>query len=412
MRYRTTAPLLVGSLVALILGAPTAARAGSGVLVLYSFGDGGGEYPATDLVFGPDGTIYGTTTQGGSLNSGTVFALAPSGQEWSETTLHSFTSGPDGGQPYNGVTLDAQGNVYGTAVTGGSGQSCEGGCGVVFKLTKTGSTWTETVLHDFTGGLDGSGPGAGLTFDRHGNLYGMTPTGGEFGLGVIYRLSPDGTGNWTFSVIHAFTGGLDGAAASSGRLLLRSGYLYGVTTVGGANGKGTVFRLVPGPPGAWTLQTLYSFKGTPDGALPYGALVRDTAGRLYGMTYYEGANGFGAVYQLTPTHSGEWVETLLYSFEGGADGSFPSGNLNQDADGTLYGTTSEGGDTACGCGTVFELANMGAGGWQHTVLHSFAGSPDGKYAYNGMVAGPGGKLYGATVHGGGDDDGALFALVP
>ena len=380
--------------------------------VIHSFGDGGGEYPATDLVFGLDGTLYGTTTQGGSLNSGTVFALTPSGQGWSETTLHSFTSGPDGGQPYNGVTLDAQGNVYGTAVTGGTGQACEGGCGVVFKLTKTGSTWTQTVLHDFTGGNDGSGPGAGLTFDRHGNLYGMTPTGGEFGLGVIYQLSPAARGNWTFTVVHAFTGGVDGAAASSGRLLLRGGNLYGVTTVGGAWGKGTAFRLVPERGGGWTLQTLYSFKGTPDGALPYGAMVRDTAGRLYGTTYYEGAHGVGAVYELTPTPSGEWEEKIIYSFEGDWDGAYPSGNLNRGADGNLYGTTSEGGDAGCYCGTIFKLTDLGGGRWQHTVLHAFEGSPDGKYSYNGMVAGPGGKLYGATVHGGDDDDGVIFAFTP
>jgi uncharacterized repeat protein (TIGR03803 family) len=400
------------ALAALAAAAPRALLgAGGAPDVIHSFGDGDGEYPATDLVVAPDGTLYGTTTQGGGLNSGTVFALTPSGQGWSESVIYSFTSGIDGGQPYNGVTLDAQGNLYGTAVTGGTGQACEGGCGVVFKLKKNGGTWTQSVLYNFTGGSDGSGPGAGLTFDRKGNLYGMAPTGGEFGMGVIYKLAPNGSGGWTQSVIHAFTGGPDGATGAAGRLLVSSGRIYGVTTVGGANGKGTVFRLNPQPGGGWSLETLYAFQGPPDGGLPYGAVVRDAAGRLYGTTYYDGAHDAGAVYQLTPTSSGPWDEKVIYSFAGGPDGSHPVSHLNFDAAGNLYGTTSEGGDGSCSCGTIFKLTPVGME-WQYTVLHAFEGSPDGKYSYNGMARGPGGKLYGATVRGGDDDDGVIFAFTP
>jgi uncharacterized repeat protein (TIGR03803 family) len=396
------------------LGAVPLGRVGAAgtVQVIHSFGDGGGEYPATDLVVDATGTIYGTTTQGGGLNSGTVFALSPSGQGWSESVLYSFTSGSDGSQPYNGVTLDAQGNLYGTTVTGGTGQACEGGCGVVYKLTKNGETWSQSVLHSFTGGDDGSGPGAGLTIDPDGNLYGMTPTGGAFGLGVIYKMAPDGSGGWTHSVVHAFTGGADGATGSAGRLLLHGGRLYGVATVGGTHGKGTVFRLTPQTGGGWSLDTLYAFKGPPDGGLPYGAVVRDAAGRLYGTTYYDGAHGLGAVYQLTPTPSGPWKERVIHSFEGGWDGSYPVGHLNRDAAGNLYGTTSEGGDESCYCGTIFKLTNVGAGQWPHTVLHTFKGSPDGKYSYNGMARGFQGTLYGATVRGGADDDGVIFAFTP
>ena len=413
MRHRQIAGLLRGLLVIAAAAVPPAlAGAGGPPEVIHSFGDGDGEYPATDLVVDRTGRIYGTTTQGGGLNSGTVFVLSPSGQGWTESVIYSFTSGADGGQPYNGVTLDAQGNLYGTAVTGGAGQACEGGCGVVYKLTKNGGTWTQSVLYSFTGGNDGSGPGAGLTFDRHGNLYGMTPTGGAFGLGVVYQLAPDGSGGWTHSVVHAFTGGVDGAAGSAGRLLLNQGNLYGVTTVGGAHGKGTVFRLTPQPGGGWSLETLYAFEGPPDGGLPYGAVVRDKSGRLYGTTYYDGGQGLGAVYQLTPTPSGPWQERVIYSFEGGWDGGYPVGHLNLDAAGNLYGTTSEGGDDTCYCGTIFKLTNAGAGQWQHAVLHTFKGSPDGKYSYNGMARGPGGKLYGATVRGGADDDGAIFSFTP
>jgi uncharacterized repeat protein (TIGR03803 family) len=401
------------ALAVLSAAAPLPAESGSTLEVLHSFGDGDGQYPATDLVMDAAGAIYGTTVQGGGLNSGTVFRLVPApGGGWTESVIYSFTSQEDGGQPYNGVTLDGQGNLYGTAVTGGAGMACEGGCGVVYKLTKNGTSYSHSVIYNFTGGDDGSGPGAGLTFDRQGNLYGMTPTGGAFGLGVVYQLSPDGAGNWTHSVIHAFTGGADGSSGSAGRLLAVGRSLFGVATVGGEHGKGTVFRLNRNPGGAgWTLKTLYAFKGPPDGGLPYGAVVRDAQGRLYGTTYYDGENGLGTVYQLTPTSSGPWNETVIHSFAGDYEGGYPISNLNLDAEGNLYGTASEGGG-GCYCGTVFRLTHGGPGQWHYNVLHNFAGSPDGKYPYNGMVRGPGGKLYGTTVRGGADDDGVLFELVP
>ena len=413
MRHRWSASFPRRALAILALIALPAARpAAAGTAeVIHSFGDGDGEYPATDLVVDGSGTLYGTTTQGGGLNSGTVFKLAASGQGWEESVIYSFTSGPDGGQPYNGVTLDAQGNLYGTAVTGGTGQACEGGCGVVYKLTHTGGTWTQSVLYDFTGGDDGSGPGAGLSFDHQGNLYGMTPTGGAFGLGVIYKLSPDGTGNWSQTVIHAFTGGDDGATGSAGRLLLVGGSFYGVATVGGAYGKGTVFRLTPNPGGGWSLKTLYAFKGQPDGGLPYGAVIRDAAGRLYGTTYYDGANGLGTVYELTRMPAGQWKERVLYSFTGGADGSHPVAHLNLDGSGNLYGVTGEGGDPGCSCGTIFKVTDVGGGEWDLTTMHAFTGNPDGAFGYNGMVA-AGGKLYGSTLLGGESDDGVIFELTP
>src|SRR5436190_10672279 len=187
------------------LGLPTTVFGGTNVI--YSFaGDEDGEYADTDLAIDKAGNLYGTTVLGGDFGGGTVFQLSPSGNGWVHTVLYSFTGGPDGGEPYKGVTLDAQGNLYGTAVTGGSG-SCEGGCGVAYKLTNG----TQTVIHAFTGGNDGSGPRARLTIDDQGNLYGMAPTGGANGLGTIYQIHPDGNG-WTLDVIHTFTGGSDGAS--------------------------------------------------------------------------------------------------------------------------------------------------------------------------------------------------------
>ena len=232
--------------------------------VIYSLaGEDDGEYADTDLAIDTAGNLYGTTVLGGAFGSGTVFKLAPTPNGWVHTVLYSFTGGEDGGEPYKGVTLDAQGNLYGTAVTGGSG-SCEGGCGVAYKLTNSGGTWTQTVIHAFTGGNDGSGPGARLTVDQQGNLYGMAPTGGAYAAGTIFRIA---AGTWKFKVIHAFTGGADGSGGSAGQILLRGGHLYGAATVGGIYGKGVAFELTPAQTGEWTFKTIYSFKGPTDGPL-------------------------------------------------------------------------------------------------------------------------------------------------
>jgi len=385
------------------------ARAASTTDVIYSFAGGAdGEYTDTDLVIDSAGNLYGTSVLGGDFGGGTVFQLTPSGNSWIHTVLYSFSGGADGGEPYKGVTLDAEGNLYGTAVTGGAG-SCEGGCGVAYKLTNSGGTWTQTVIHSFTGGDDGSGPGAGLTIDNHGNLYGMAPTGGANGLGVIYQLHPDQSGNWTLKVIHTFTGGTDGATGSAGRLLLHGGHLYGAATAGGANGKGAAFQLTPTPSGEWNLKTIYSFKGQPDAGFPYGGLTFDASGNLYGTTYYDGANNLGAVYELAPKPTGEWKEKVLYSFKGGSDGSNSISNLVFDAAGNLYGTTSEGG---LGSGTIFRLTPGANGTWTERVAHRFQGPPDGAFAYNGMVADTTGNFYGATVHGGTDDEGAIYKFTP
>src|SRR5215475_7946421 len=185
--------------------------------VIFSCEEDEGEYADSDLETDSAGNIYGTTVLGGDYGGGTVFQLSPTPSGWEHTVLYSFTGGADGGEQYKGVTIDRRGNLYGTAVTGGSG-SCEGGCGVVYKLTKSGRTWNQTVIHALTGGDDGSGPGARVTVDRSGDVYGMTPTGGTYGVGTIYKLHPD-AGSYTFQVIHTFTGGNDGATGSAGRML-------------------------------------------------------------------------------------------------------------------------------------------------------------------------------------------------
>src|ERR1700756_2134274 len=169
--------------------------------IIFSCEEDSGEYADTDLETDSAGNIYGTTVLGGDFGSGTVFQLRPTPTGWVHTVLYSFTGGADGGEPYKGVTVDRAGNLYGTTVTGGSG-SCEGGCGVVYKLTNSGATWTQTVIHAFTGGDDGSGPGARVTVDGSGKVYGMTPVGGAYGLGTIYEIRPRGA-SWRFHVIHS-----------------------------------------------------------------------------------------------------------------------------------------------------------------------------------------------------------------
>ncbi len=409
-RKRRRSLHLVGgfvALVAFVLGVDSVKA--STTEVLYSFaGNDDGEYIDTDVAIDAAGNLYGTSVLGGESGGGTVWQLSPVGGGWVHTVLYSFTGGADGGEPYKGVTLDAAGNLYGTAVTGGSG-SCEGGCGVTYKLTKSGTTWTQSVIHAFTGGADGSGPGARVAVDGRGNVYGMTPTGGANGLGTIYSLHPKANGAWAFRVIHTFTGGSDGSSGSAGKLLIRGGHVYGAATSGGTYSSGAVFELTPTRTGEWDFKTIYSFLGAPDGVFPYGALLFDADGNLYGTTYYGGANGLGAAYKLSPNVTGEWTETVLYSFKTGRDGNSSISNLVSDAAGNLYGTTSEGG---LGSGTIFKLSPSQSGTWTESIPHRFADSPDGAFPYAGMVGDGAGVFFGATVHGGADGEGAIYRFTP
>lgn len=381
----------------------------STVKVIYSFAGGNdGEYTDTELVMDPAGNLYGTSVQGGASSSGTVFQVTTAGVH---TVLYSFTGGTDGGEPYKGVTLDAQGNLYGTTVTGGGG-SCEGGCGVVYKLANAGGgVWNFSVIYTFTGGNDGIEPGAPLAIDTAGNLYGMTSLGGSLGFGTVYRLSPGASG-WTLKVIHTFTGGSDGLGGSAGRMIFDSlGHVFATSTVGGTSGNGVAFQLTPTSTGEWLYTALYNFKGSPDGSFPYGGLLRDTAGHLFGTTYYAGAHDFGTVYELV-RQNGTWTERVLYSFKGGTDGDSPISTLVADSAGNLYGTTSDGGATTCNCGTIFKLSRNATGGWTETVVYRFPGTPGAGFAYNGLISDLKGHFYGATVHGGTTNDGAIYKLTP
>jgi uncharacterized repeat protein (TIGR03803 family) len=411
--WREAVRLLPICAVAALAVAPAMAGTAS---VLYSFtGDEDGEYPASELVTDAAGNLYGTTVEGGDFNAGTVFQLSRSGDTWTKTVLHHFAGFADGLNPYGGVAIDAQGNLYGTTTAGGVAGFCaEDGCGVTYRLTNLGGgSWSYGVLHDFTGGLDGWGPGGQPALDGAGNVYGTTPNGGTHQPGVVYKLHPDGAGGYDFRVIHHFTGGDDGGTGSLGRLLVDQAgkNIFGIATVGGARGAGVVYRLRLMPNGHYKQQTLYAFRGAPDAGFPYGGLTRDRQGNLYGTTYYDGAHGYGTVYQLSRS-GGVWTERVLHSFEGGAAGNNPSTNLVFDAAGSLYGTTAEGGAPGCHCGTIFKLARDGSGNWTERIVYRFKGSPDGAYSYYSLIPDGAGGFYGATVHGGDDDDGTIYQYTP
>jgi len=410
VRNRTPVWLRLLAIIVMIGGLVSSAAA-STTKIIYSFkGNGDGQYADTDLVADKAGNLYGTTVQGGIHGEGTVWVLSPSGNNWIHTALYSFTGGDDGGEPYKGVTLDAEGNIYGTAGIGGKsvGQCSERGCGVIFKLTKSGSAYNYAVIHYFIGGDDGYGPGTGVTLDDRGIVYGTTPTGGGFDLGVVYALIPNDSGNWTERIIHTFTGGVDGAGGSAARLLLRgSGTVFGLCTSGGAHGAGNVYELTPTATGEFKEIVLYAFRGEPDSGFPYGGIATDASNNLYGTTYYAGSNDLGTVYRLS-RKNGAWTESALYSFKGDTDGDGPIGTLVMGSNGKLYGTTSEGGG-ACDCGTIFEVDPIAG---TYSTQYRFTGFPDGALVYNGMTVGAGGNLYGATGHGGAANEGAIYEFTP
>lgn len=372
----------------------------------YSFtGGSDGGNAATRLVFDAAGNAYGTTVVGGVFGCGTVFKLHPSGGLFHESVLWNFSCGGDGKNPHGGVTLDSAGNIYGTTVAGGGGGICTGdGCGVVFKL-RSGSI---TILHNFTGGNDGFGPGGPVIFDSAGNLFGETPDGGSHGKGTVFELVRNGT-IWQHKIIHNFSGGADGSTGSLGPLLCDAhDNIFGVTETGGTHSAGNVFELSRGAGGTWIFSALYEFKGTPDAGFAYGGLISDTIGNLYGTTYFGGTAGMGTVFKLSP-HAGGWSERVLYSFKGGTDGSLPTSTLVFDDDRDLYGTTSTGGRPSCDCGTIFKLTHTSL---LESIVHRFGVLPDGSFPYYALTRDASGNLFSSAVSGGLYNQGAIFVFTP
>jgi len=307
--------------------------------------------------------------------------------------------------------------------------------------------WKEKVLYSFQGGTDGATPAGGVVFDRAGNLYGATQNGGSsacpsiYECGTVYQLAPPAAkgGAWTETVLYVFKGNKfgDGASPGGGLVADPAGNLYGTTEYGGTGdcvllgsklGCGAVFELSPPKQkgGPWTETVLYSFPTAKQGYVPWGDLVFDRAGNLYGATQFGGGygttcNGFyqycGAVFELSPPKSkgGKWTEKVLHGFKSGADGAAPNGGLVLDSKGALYGATAGGGGTGCqgpGCGTAFELKppTKTGGAWTEKMIHTFTDGNDGVGPNGGLIFDANGALYG-TAGGGGDQRlGVIFRL--
>jgi uncharacterized repeat protein (TIGR03803 family) len=342
--------------------------------------------------------------------------------------IYNFTGGLDGAHPWSGLTSDAAGHLYGTTSEGAQG-SCVSltgtGCGSVYKLTHKSSSWVASPLYDFQGGTDGAFSVASVIMGPNGILYGTTSSAGQgtcsyygsSGCGTVFSLRPQVT--FCRSIIcpdiqtqlYSFTGGNDGGNPLEGDLVFDSaGNLYGTTHVGGLYGYGAVYELTPAGKG-WTESVIYSFAGGNDGASPWSNVILDSAGDIYGTTGRGGNTGCGGagcgtVYELMPSGSG-WVEKILYTFQGGDDGTYADGALLRDSSGNLYGGTLKGG--ANGGGTVYELMPSD-GGWKFNVLYSFPGSEAALIA--ALIMDPAGNLYGTTQYGGANGDGSVFELSP
>jgi uncharacterized repeat protein (TIGR03803 family) len=442
----------------LVFSGSTAAQTPPAVLTpLYSFAGGSdGADPSAPVVLGRGGVLYGTTNFRGTANHGTVFSLTPPaapGHSWTLTTLYAFAGGSDGADPDSGLAIGSGGVLYGVTYAGGNDGCFQLGCGTVFSLTPPatpGGPWTKAILHTFTGGRDGGTPISGVVMDRSEVLYGTTYSGGTVpcttdgavGCGTVFSLTPPKSagGAWTEGVLHSFAGGTDGANPGAGGLTIgKNAELYGTTETGGITFEcyptykescGTVFSLTPprSPGDGWTKTMHHSFAGvSTDGSEPYGRLVIDSDGALYGTTQGGGLDascpGCGTVFSLKPPAApgGEWSETVLYSLGGAPDGDTPWGGVVIGKGGVLYGTTYRGGKSCCG--TVFSLTPPTSPGglWTEAVLHSFDGGSDGAFPPSGLAIGEGGVLYGTTYAGGTtsctasedyDGCGTVFSLTP
>ncbi|HEY2444389.1 MAG TPA: choice-of-anchor tandem repeat GloVer-containing protein [Rhizomicrobium sp.] len=406
------------AIVLVLSAAASAAHAGK-LRVLYEFaGMPDGEQPQGNLLQDSAGNLYGTTIVGGNkgcsqgAGCGTVFKIAPDG---TESVLIAFDRKKNGGEPEAGLIADSAGNLYGTTLLGGDPICDDGqGCGAVFKLAPDG---TETILHAFQWGTDGGFPMAPVVADGKGNLFGVTAEGGDTitycngygGCGVAFKIAADGTE----TILHRFAGGYEGrgdGAYPAGRLWIDArGNIYGTTQQGGVNclgdgygGCGTVFEITRDG----QEKVLYSFcsqSGCADGLQPLAGVIEDSAGNLYGTTTYGGnpycPQGCGVVFELGAGGAFKVLHTFEDTDFGMHDGAYPVADLTADASGNLYGTTYAGGDTGCGgggCGSVFEISNDGV----ESVLYGFDRKKGGRFPRSGLLLDNAGHFFGTTAAGG------------
>lgn len=353
--------------------------------------------PYASLIMDKAGNLYGTTYQGGTQNFGTVFTISPDG---TEKVLHSFT-GDDGAIPYSDLIMDGAGNLYGTTAQGG-----ESNKGLIYKITPDG---TETIVHEFAKDGKGVEPLGRVTFSKNGSLIGTTFGGGKgdcmlndvHGCGTVYEISPGGKEK----VFHKFAGGAhDGEHPYGGVVIDTAGNIYGTTLSGGivnkhclepSPGCGTIFKLAPDG----TETVLHYFAGKDDSACPVASMIADSSGNLFGTTI--GCGSTPIAFKVTP----DGTETILHAFSGKQEGP-PAGGLIADASGNLYGATIDGANGSA-FGTIFQLAPDGT----ETVLHTFSAKDGGGWVpVGGLVSDENGNLYGTTSQGGAGGRGTVFEL--
>ena len=303
--------------------------------------------------------------------------------------------------------MDSSGALYGVTQSGGN-SSCY--CGTIFKLTPGASGYTESILHTFQGGSDGANPYGQLTLDANGNVYGTTNGGGLSSDGTIFELSPSGS-SYQYKQIYAFQGAPnDGSSPQAGLLLASNGTFYGTTFSGGKHYEGMVYALTPSGSGGFAETPVYSFNGPKkDLADPASPLIQDGSGNIFGTTYGGGAKYYGGVYKLTPSGPA-FKESVIYSFKGGKkDGRYVRTGLAIDPSGNLFGTDYQGGLKYYGF--VYELSPTGSKNYKEAILINFADAFGGGYPEGGVSVSAGGTLFGTTSSGGAQGDGNFFSVV-
>lgn len=370
---------------------------GASYKVLYKFrGKGDGQYPDAPLIFDAAGNLYGTTGPDDSRSNGTVFKLTPQPDgSWTEQVLYTFT---DENFPFSRLAFDSAGNLYGTTY------DCSGNTfGTVFQLTPNpGRAWTKTTLHTFDGS-DGAWPWGDLIFDAAGNLYGTASD-------TAFEMTPQHDGTWAFTVIHTFKGPRygDGDSSLAGMIFDTSGNLYGTTAAGGTGncdglGCGTVFELTPNPDGSWGESILFSFSRVQEFPYPTSAVTFDAHGNLYGAlgslsTKYK-------IYRLRHHPDGSWTKRTIKVLKGTPNILTRNGVII-DAAGNLYGVTTMGG--RYDSGTVFKLVPQPQGSWELITLHIFKNH---NYPVATLLMDSSGTLYGTTTQGG-NGYGLVFEITP
>lgn len=351
--------------------------------VMYSFGTGSDANGPFGGLLMNSAGDFYGTTIWGGTNGNG--AVFKLSQSGAESIIYSFGASPDGQNSFSGLISDSAGNLYGTTQNAGANN-----VGEVFKISSGGAA---SVLYAFGNLPDGQNPYTGrLIMDSSGNFYGMTTAGGTNNNGTVFKITPAGTE----SILYSFGTGSDGNSPNASLVMDGSGNLYGTTSAGGTSNNGTVFKISP----AGTESVLYSFGTGTDGNTPSSSLIMDDAGNLYGTTYSGGTNNNGTVFKITPTGTA----SILYSFGTGTDGTNPVASLLRDSAGNLYGTTSLGG--AYNGGTVFKITPAGT----EVVLHEFGSGTDGSQPNGELIVDSAGNLYGTTTLGGTNNIGTVFKI--